>query len=174
MLRDKRGSTFVYVIMLLALLTVTATGFLYINRFNMSTTTNHYRKLQQNYLAKSIHRTVCEQAEAGRLEILQEILKDVISNTGDHSGDEYSYYATTGEQLLTLSSGDSLTVKLDITCGFEPDEENGTAQLDTYMKFDGGDPYQMTALFFLEHAAGQLSENSKWVVERHYQTGKDE
>lgn len=174
MLSNKRGSTFVYVIILMALLAVAATGFLYIIRFHMSTTTNHFHRLQQTYLAKSIHRTVCQQAAAGELEILQEIVADVMAKNRVLSKDESSYYATTGEQPLVLGSGESLLVRLDIMCEFEGEEEAGMARLDTYVKFDEGDAYQMSALLSLEGGRGELSEYSQWVVTRHYQTDEGE
>lgn len=178
MLREKRGSTYVYVMILLVLLMIMATGFTYMIQFNMSTTSGHRRKLQQDYLAKSIHRTFCDRAEAGELEILGNILDHALLQTDsdftDEEEEESGYHATTGDQVLTLTGGETLTVRLNLTCAIETEAGYGSAVLDTYVKFDQGDPYQLSALLILDDEDGQLNDSSRWTVKRHYQTEEQE
>lgn len=76
-IRNERGSSFVYVIILAVLLAILSSGFLYMSNFNMQATMNNRDELQEEYLAKSIHNAYCMQAADGELEILNKMLEDI-------------------------------------------------------------------------------------------------
>lgn len=156
-----RGSSFIYVITMVALLAVVSAGFLYLSNFNTRTTQQNQRDLQQLFLAKSIHRAACQAAEQGELTILEAMLSNM-----EESPEEEGFLceAETKDVVMELESGEVVTINIRVVFEAVAEDEPGTF-LKTLIGFPGNRQYQFCA---------QLAfDDGIWIVRRHFETEEE-
>lgn len=137
LIQNNRGSSFIFVIVMIILLAIFATGFSLMTQFNLSSTLNNRVALQEENLLKSIHQTVCQEATEGKLEILNQILSQVNTYIKDYNSgvintefSEYKAYNATaekkGDEAIVLSDGStaSIEIRLDCTVNFNQEGNN--------------------------------------------------
>ena len=60
-----RGSSLMYVVLLMTLLTVLSSGYMAISRYNMKAALNSRRYMEAQLSSKTIHRSFCEAVSSG-------------------------------------------------------------------------------------------------------------
>lgn len=68
-----RGSSMIYVVLFVTLLTVFSCGYMTISKFNMQSTLNSRRYMEAQLTAKTIHRTFCESVGGGESDVMNSI-----------------------------------------------------------------------------------------------------
>lgn len=202
MLRNRKGSSFVFVIAMVVMLAIVSTGFLYMTEFNTRTMIENQYQMQHYYLAKSVHRSICQAAESGTLEVLNEVVREPdMEADGDKPFDETeigkaadpeaadpgfaaastemdaadeAYHISTGESEIWLENEMPVTIKIDLTCDTDP-EAGIQVRIDTMVTFTDDDNYQFSALLVPAEGLEQTegTTENRWIVWRHFEGDKE-
>lgn len=152
MRRNKRGSSYIFVIVMVVFLVVLATGFYYMSSYNVVSTVENRTDTQGEILSRSLHSALCKKAADGKMNVMNQLVKKGKEDykayleeleayrEDDEEGDvpeepdpesEYQAQSDWIEVMLDNSLYEEAWMKSEVTC--KPFK--GTAVITTHVKY---------------------------------------
>lgn len=170
MRRKKRGSSYIFVIVMVVFLVVLATGFYYMSSYNVISTVENRTDTQGELLSRSLHSTLCRKAADGNLSVINRLVKkgkedyeayleeleayredDEEGEVPEEPDPESEYRADSGWTMVLLDNSfyEEAWMKSEVTC--KPFK--GTAVITTHVKYKVTDVDGKTSEYYYDLAS---------------------
>lgn len=184
----KRGSSYIFVIVMVVFLVVMATGFYYMSSYNVVSTVENRMDTQGDILSRSLHSALCKKAADGKLSVMNKLVQKGKEDyeayleeleeyrENDEEGDvpeepdpDSEYQAQSDWTMVRLDNSlyEEAWMKSEVTC--KP--FRGTAVITTHVRYRVTDVRGEDAEYFYDLASDMTYGQQMEIVTRDPITG---